>query len=644
MATTAPYGSWASPISADLIVGETIGLGAPALDGAYAYWTEARPAEAGRVVLVRCRVDDASATPEDVTPAPYNVRSRVHEYGGGAFLVDGGRIWFVNFADQRIYGHAPGEPPTPVTAAGDWRFADLCFNRRRNRLIAVREDHGAPGEPKNEVVAVALEDGAVSVLAGGHDFVAAPRLDVAGGRLAWLAWDHPNMPWDGTELRLADLDGAGQPAAARVVAGGPAESIFQPEFSANGALHFVSDRTGWWNLYRAGPDGDQALCTMAAEFGQPQWVFAMSSYALDGDGRPVAAWTRDGLWQLGAIEAGAATAFVLPYDAVSGVCAAAGKVLFLGAAPDRDAAVVLYDRAGGRHRVLRRAASAALDASYIARPRPLSYPTSDGATAHAFYYAPTNRDFAAPPGTRPPLMVRGHGGPTGASSPALNLQIQYWASHGFAVLDLNYRGSTGYGRPYREALYGNWGVADVDDAVAGARHLVAEGLADADRLAIRGGSAGGYTALAALAFRDTFSAGASHYGIGDLAALAADTHKFESRYLDRLVGPLPAAAAIYRARSPLHHTAGLDCPVIFLQGLDDRIVPPNQAEAMVAALQAKGLPVAYLAFAGEGHGFRKAENVKRALEAELYFYGRVFDFMPADAIEPVDIANLADAR
>lgn len=633
----APYGAWQSPITPQLITGATVGLAAGTIEGDTVWWSEARASEGGRVVLV---AQTGSEPPRDVTPAGFNVRSRVHEYGGGASRVAGSTVWFVNFADQRLYEQKAGEAPRVVSPEGPWRYADICPDPARNRLICVRETERPDTEPANELVAVDLVDGAVAVIDGNHDFVASPVLNADASELAWLAWDHPNMPWDGAVLRLAALAGDGSVAEATDVAGGPAESVFQPAFGPDGSLCFVSDRSGWWNLYRTGPDGDEPLCPMDAEFGLPQWVFGMSTWGFAGDGRIVAACIAGGVSRLGLVADGRFSPFEMPYDAISDVEVCGDAVLFVGASATIPPTLVRLDLADGSLTAIKSSSAVPVDAAYLSRPEPVAFPTSGGATAHAFYYPPCNSDFRAPAGEKPPLLVRGHGGPTAASSSALNLGIQFWTSRGFAVLDVNYRGSSGFGRAYREALNGQWGVVEVDDVVAGADMLVDRGLVDPARLAVRGGSAGGYTTLAALAFRDRFSAGCSQYGIGDLMALAHDTHKFESRYLDRLIGPLPEAAALYRERSPLAHADGLSCPVIFLQGLDDKVVPPNQAEAMVAALDAKGLPVAYVAFAGEGHGFRKAENVIRALEAELAFYGRIFGFAPAGALVPLEIRNL----
>lgn len=633
----APYGTWKSPITAGLIAGTTISLSSLAVENDVFYWLEGRPAEGGRTVVVR-QFGDIS---EDVTPTGFNVRSRVHEYGGGSALVADGEVYFVNFDTQRIYCQRPGDTPRALTPEAAGRFSDMQLDRKRRRLICVREDHSGTGEPRNELVAVNLEGRAIEVLDGGHDFVASPRINEAGDRLAWLSWDHPNMPWDGTTLWTATFDDEGGIGTPRKIAGGSGESIFQPEWSADGELLFVSDRSNWWNLYKTSNQGILPISPTEAEFGLPQWAFGMSTYGVVGDGRIVASCCQAGMWRLGVIVDDRLKAFDLPYSDISGVRVSGDAVLFVGSSATLPSQLVHLDIASGEYTVLRYSSVVDLDAGYLSQPETVEFPTTDGTVSYGFYYAPKNPKFEAPADELPPLIVRGHGGPTGAASAALNLSIQFWSSRGFAVLDVNYRGSTGFGRAYREALYGNWGIADVDDMVAGAEFLVARGVADPKRLMIRGGSAGGFTTLAALTFRDTFSAGASHYGIGDLMALARDTHKFESRYLDRIIGPLPESEALYNQRSPINYTDQLDCPVIFLQGLDDKVVPPNQAEAMVDALKAKGIQVAYLAFEGEGHGFRKAENVERALVAELTFYGRIFQFEPADKLPPLEIHNLA---
>lgn len=640
--STRPYGSWPSPVSAEAIVQGGIGLGDIVLDGADTYWAEARPREAGRVVVVRCMADGRCV---DCTPEGHSVGSRVHEYGGGAFTVVDGRIYYVNLSDQQIYHHRPDREPIALTAVADARFADLRWDAYRQRVLAVCELHHPQGEPENQLVAVAAgpDGSAPVVLAKGADFYSSPTLSPDGRRLAWLSWNHPAMPWDSSELWLAELDAHGMPHEPRRIAGGPGESLFQPQWGADNTLYCVSDRTGWWNLYRCENGHLEPLCTMAAEFGLPHWVFGLSTYALaDGDGL-YCAYCEEGRWTLGRLQPGSEALLeplVTPYTQIDGLRGAEGRWVFRAGAPDRATAIVEYAPHDGTFRELRRASEPLLSADAIAQPIPMRFPTHDGGQAHAFFYPPTHPEYHGPIGEQPPLIVIGHGGPTSATSTALNPQIQFWTSRGFAVVDVNYRGSTGYGRAYHQALNGGWGVVDVADCVAAARYLIEQGRVDPERCAIRGRSAGGYSTLAALTFHDLFRAGASYYGISDLEILARDTHKFESRYLEQLVGPYPEARETYRARSPIHHVERLAAPVIFFQGLEDKVVPPNQAEHMVEALRAKQLPVAYVTFPDERHGFRQAANIKRALEAELYFYSRVFGFPLADALEPVAIDNL----
>ncbi len=640
-ATVAPYGEWKSSITADLIVGETVGLGQICCDRGDVYWTELRPSEQGRTVLRR-RGPEGTVT--DLTPSEFNVRSRAHEYGGGSYTVSAGTVYFCNGADQRLYVQKPGVAPRPLTGEGPWRYADMHVDAPRQRVVTVREDHDEGlAEPANTLVAIGF-DGRVTVLATGADFYAAPRLSPDGKRLAWLTWDHPDMPWDACRLWVAEIDEDGSLANPECLAGGDGEAVFQPEWSPDGVLHFISDPTGWWNLYRCDGVTVAPVCPMEADFGLPQWVFGMTTYGFDDKNGIVAAYADGGRWRLGRIDraTGRLSPIETSYRDFGSLKVAGGSANFIAGHPSEPPSLVALDLNNGTVETVSRSTKAAIDPGHISAAEAIRFPTSGGREAHGFYYPPANRDFAAPKGELPPLIVKSHGGPTGQTGDSLNLKIQYWTSRGFAVLDVNYGGSTGYGRAYREQLRGEWGVVDVDDCVAGADFLVGQRRADRDRLIITGGSAGGYTTLCALTFRDTFKAGASHYGIGDLSTLATDTHKFESRYLDRLVGPWPQAAAVYRERSPVHFADDLDCPVIFFQGLDDKVVPPNQAEAMVAALRDKGTPVAYCPFEGEGHGFRQAANMKRALEGELYFYGKIFGFSPADEIAPVPIENLTE--
>jgi dipeptidyl aminopeptidase/acylaminoacyl peptidase len=635
-AKTAPYGSWKSPITSDLIVAQATVLSDVRLDGDDIYWLEGRPQEQGRSVIVRAGADGRIA---DLTPAGRNVRTRVHEYGGASWLVADGACIFANFADQRLYrqrvGAADSEPltPEPATAKRHWRYGDGVLDHRRHRWIGVREDHAGDGEAVNAIVAVDLDRPGESpgrVLVDGHDFFCSARLSPDATRMVWLAWDHPNMPWNGTTLYLADIAPDGGPAAARVIAGGPSESVFQPTWSPDGStVVFVSDRTGWWNLYAydVARGTTRPLCPMEAEFGVPQWVLDASTFAFIDSARIVCTYTKSGLGRLAILEVatGGLQEIATPFTEFGAVRASRDRVVFRGGAPDRPTSIVALDLQSGAHRTLKQATDL-IDrtelriADYLTRAEPVAFPTTGGKTAFALFYAPHNPDYVGGAGEKPPVLVKCHGGPTSSASSTLNLGIQFWTSRGIAVLDVNYGGSTGFGREYRERLRLNWGIVDVDDCVNGVRHLAAQGRIDPRRAVISGGSAGGYTTLAALAFRDVFQGGASYYGVSDVAALARDTHKFESRYLDWLIGPYPQEEARYRERSPLYHADRLSKPVIFFQGDEDAVVPPNQTDVMVEALRRNSNAVGYLLFSGEQHGFRQAANIKRCLDSELAFY------------------------
>ena len=628
MPETLPYGAWRSPITSDLIVAETIGLGGVIVDGNDIYWIESRPGEGGRNVLVKKGAGD-------VNPPPYNTRSRVHEYGGGSVTVHRGTAYFSNFSDQRLYRIEPGgvpEPLTPEAEAGtSWRYADGAMDEARRRWVGVREAHAA-GQVDNAIVAIdPTTPSAGRVLAEGADFYAAPRVSPDGTRLAWLAWDHPNMPWVGTELWIAEIAEDGSLGARRKIAGSDSESVAQPSWSPDGVLYLISDRNGWWNLYRCDLGGDgmvHPVCSHAAEFAAAQWAFGQSSYAFLSEGQMVCSYGEGGRTVLARLDiaSGRLTPLALPYSEFGSIKVCGGRIVCGAGSPTGPGAIVAIDPENGAVEVLRQSSASAADPDlqrYFTAAQHLEFHTENGLTAFANYYAPKNPDFAAPAGETPPLVVKCHGGPTSSASSSLSMGIQYWTSRGIAVIDVDYGGSTGYGRAYRERLKGTWGVVDVDDCVNAARHVCAEGLADPERAVITGGSAGGYTVLAALAGRDFFKGGASYYGVSDVAALARDTHKFESRYLDWLIGPYPQEEELYRERSPLTHADKLDCPVIFFQGAEDRVVPPNQTEMMVEALRRRGIPCGYLLFAGEQHGFRRAENIKRALDAELYFYSEL---------------------
>ena len=643
---TAAHGSWRSPLDAQRVAAGVRPVSAPRIAGTGIVWLEGLPAEGGRVVARRW---DAGRL-QTLTPAGLNLRSRVHEYGGGACIAAGEQLFFTHFADQRVYTQQGDAPPQPLTAgdAGTQRHADFEFDPQRRRLLAVREDHGTgAAEPRNSLVSLPSDPSGSSdastdaearsapwTLAEGMDFYAAPRLSPSGRQLAWLAWNHPQMPWQGCELWLATLDTAGRAQDARRVAGGPGEALVQPQWSPQGELFVASDRSGWWNLYRvdtARTDSLQPVCPIEAEFARPMWVFGQSLYGFTAPEEITAAIIEKGVGRLVRIRLRAgADAEVSPLPSpcsdITELRAGPGFVVVQAASASTAEQIIRIDLVTGAHQVLASSLADPPPPDAISAPQPMSYVSAGGRTAHAFFHPPCNPGFAAPAGELPPLIVTSHGGPTSMSGGGLRLSLQYWTSRGFAVLDVNYGGSSGFGRPYRQLLDGQWGVVDVEDCVAGAQFVAAQGWVDARRMAIRGSSASGFTTLCALAFHDVFAAGASHYGVSDLAALDADTHKFESRYTASLVAPPATREAVYAARSPLRHAARIRAPMIFFQGLEDRVVPPSQSLVMVEALRAQGVPVAHHTFEGEGHGFRQQATIAACLDAELAFYGQVFGF------------------
>ena len=640
-----PYGAWPSPITADRAAAGSVGLRETRAIGDATTWLERRPREQGRSVVVR---SGPGAEPVDVTPPGVSVRTRVHEYGGGSYAVDGTTTYFVNLEDQRLYRQEVGGAPTaitpePATPRG-LRYADMNVSPDGRWIASVHERHQGEGMPVNELVVIAADGSAMSTLASGRDFYAFPRWSPDGSRIAFIAWDFPRMPWDGTELMVVDVASDGSAGPSRAVAGGERESIFQPAWGPDGSLTFVSDRTGWWNLYREGADGELTnLTPMSAEFAVPMWNFGYSSYAFLSDGRIVCTYRERGVHHIALLDPATRELLDLdlPYETFEPAVSVSGQRLaFVAGGPTTPTQVVSLDFSTRAVEVLRESDVVDFDPEYLSVPEPIEFPTTDGQTAFAHYYPPTNPVAVAPDGERPPLLVNVHGGPTSEADPELHLEVQFFTSRGFAYAEVNYRGSTGYGRAFRESLYGRWGVVDVDDAVAAARYLVGGGLADPDRLLIAGGSAGGWTTLCALTFRGVFATGSSYFGVSDLEPFAETTHKFESKYLDLLVGPWPEAAELWAERSPVRHAEQLSRPLLILQGDEDEVVPPAQSEEIVRALRRRGLPYAYLLFEGEQHGFRKMESISRGLSAELTFYGKILGFEPADRLPPLEIVNL----
>ncbi len=646
MKSVSHYGSWTSPVTAAFTVEGVRELGWLGYDRGVLYWTESRPEEGGRNTIMRWL---PGGEPEEILPSPWYVRTRVHEYGGRSFLVEDGTVWFSNFDDQRLYCMLPGEEPRPITPEAELRYAAFVLDRPRKRLLCVREDHRPGGEPRNTLVALPLDGvNEGEILFDDADFVSAPSLSEDGSRIAFVSWRHPNMPWDDTSLWSAAFDEQGALTGLALHNEGVRESVIDPRWGKDNRLHAISDRDNWWGIYRIEGSRFDAIETgiERAEIGGPAWSIGEHYYHFMADGRIAVRVMEGGVQSAAIIDPARSRTSQLALNSASVIdLLPTEDGLFIINAPyDQPPALLQVNDDGAVRHVIRTASDNRLDGGWIPAYRLINFPTGNGEEAHGIYLPPTNPGAVAPADAAPPLMVTVHGGPTGVSRPAYNVSHLYWTSRGFAILDLNYRGSTGFGREYRRSLYGRWGVADVEDAVAGATWLADQGLADPQRLVIRGGSAGGYTTLAAHAFHDAFAAGASYFGISDIEALARDTHKFESRYLDQVIGPYPECKDLYVQRSPIHSLEGFRAPLLLLQGLDDRVVPPDQSRLIFEALKSRGVPTAYLPFAGEGHGFRRASNRIRALQAELYFYARVLDFESSEELPELEIVGLEESR
>jgi len=644
--TVAPYGSWVSPFKIERLTDRVVFLAEPLGSGGVRWWIEGRPDEGGRQVLIRRELD---GTLTRMTPTGFNARSRVHEYGGTAALISGDLVVVSDFVTGRLNRVVAPEELEPLTPEKQWRFADAIHDVARNRLIAVREDHepevvAEHGEWNNELVAIDLASGDVSALATGSDFYAAPRLSPDGTTLVWLEWHHPNMPWDGTELRHATIGPDGSLANPRTIAGSRQDWISQPRWSPEGVLHFVAEPEGWMNLYRWVDGRAEAVTSLEAELAGPDWQFGYVTYEfLDGGDILAIARSggRDELIRIAPDET--ITTIDVPYTEMNGLSIDGDRVVLRAAGPDKPAAVIDTDLRGDV-KVLRTASPSLPDPADVSMPEHVEFPTTGSRTAFGNFYPPTNRQFAGPEGELPPLIVTSHGGPTAAAFSGFATGIQLFASRGYAVLDVDYGGSTGFGKAYRKRLEGQWGIVDVDDCVAGARYLAERGLVDGERQAVRGGSASGFTTLAALAFTDQFDAGCTYFGIGDLRAFVKDTHKFESRYLESLLGPWPEARQVYLDRSPSLHAEQITAPVLVQQGEEDKIVPKEEAERIVDALFERRIPHAYLLYPGEDHGFRGHDAIIRSFGAELSFYAQVFGFEPADDIEPLESQFLDEDR
>lgn len=634
---TAPYGSWKSPLTADNIVQKAIGFGKLAIDQDAFYWLERRPQEKGRGTIMRRR----HGIIDELVPEPYNVRTRVHEYGGGDYTVSRGIVYFSNFTDQQLY-KVENNAITKLTNQNHFLYADAVVDEQNNQLICIREDRTTSAiQAINTVVAIDLTDGKETILVEGNDFYSSPRISPDGKSLCYLTWNHPDMPWDGTELWTCDLlkkkiDNR------TLVAGSRTESIVQPEWSPDNVLYYLSDKTNWWNLYRHNGKKEEPIVVIDAELGTPQWIFGISRFGFSRNYGCVFFYKHKGALHFCTVDCGTKKIIEhpVPFTSIGELHVTDADCYLHVGYRHKSSEIVHYNLKSRTTETIKASSTIQMDQTYLSPVEEIAYPTTGGQIAYAYYYPPKNEDYIAPENEKPPLFVHVHGGPTAATGDALDLSLQYYTSRGFAVVDVNYRGSTGYGRRYREALKGMWGVVDIDDCVAAVAYVIRDKGVDPERVAISGGSAGGYTVLGAITFRNIFTAGASYFGISDLELLAKEIHKFESRYLESLVAPYPQEKKVYEQRSPIHYTDWISKPVIFLQGLEDLIVPPNQAERMVDALRSKGIPVAYIAFEGEQHGFRQGKNIKKALESEYYFYSKLFSFSPADHLEEITIENL----
>jgi len=628
MEKNATYGSWQSPITAEQVAKGTLRFSEVKIDDGKIYWLEQRPSDSGRTTIMSW---SASEGEQELLAREYNVSSKVHEYGGGALLVNKGRIYFVNKSDQQIYNLLAGGKIEKITSRNTARFADGCIHPKAAALFYVMEEHNE--QVTNTIVRIDLLTGKIATIASGQDFYASPRISPDGKKLAYVCWSHPNMPWDGTELWVLDL----QTNQRKKVAGGISESIVDPKWSMDGELYYISDRSNWWNIFK----GTKPLWQHDAEFALPHWIFGRSLMGFAKDGI-FCSYVKNGTHSFAKISFdGKATPVNLPFTNVQYVSVEGEKAALIASSLSQPSSIVLYDLKKGTAQTIKRCCSSLIAHDYISQPIAVEYP-SNGRTAHAFYYPPLNPNYRGLPNEKPPILVNLHGGPTAHVSPTYSPTILFWTSRGFAYLDVNYGGSTSYGRKYRDSLKGKWGIIDVDDCTNGALYCVKQGLADPSRLTVSGGSAGGFTTLASLAFRDVFKAGADFFGVSDLERLALDTHKFEARYLDGLVGPYPEQRDTYLKRSPIYHIEKITQPIIIFQGDKDTVVPPSQSEMMFKTLVASHIPTAYLLFKGEGHGFEKAENIQRSLEAQLYFFSKILKFPLSEKIEAVPIENLLE--
>ena len=635
------YGSWESTITPEKITEGGLRFSEIRSNGSDLYFLEGRPEESGRYVIVKQASDGKIS---DAIPKEFNSRNAVHEYGGGSYAVGQKNIYFTNWNDQRIY-KVNGENVNPITKEPPFeksiRYSDLTLSIDEEWLFCVRETHFEKEEAKNELVAISTTENSQIVLCTGRDFYSSPRINPTNKEICWLEWDHPNMPWDGTELFIAnfDLDGLSE---IKFIDGSKNISIIQPEWSDSGELIYISDESGWWNLKKYSENTTATILDEETDHGEPAWNFGVRTYFLKDDYiylRGSSKNNNKGLIRKINISGEIIEEIEVLHTSIGGLTHHENKALYIGASPVSNSEIVSYDLMKKNEETIKESNPVKIDIEEISIPEEISFPTTQNAIAYGYFYKPKNKNFQGESEEKPPLLVISHGGPTSATSNALNLSIQYWTNRGIAVADINYRGSTGYGKKFRDSLKGNWGVYDTDDCIAAVDHLSEKGLVDSSRVAIKGGSAGGYTTINALTFHDRFAVGATYYGIADLSVFIDDTHKFESKYLESLIGKYPEEKEKYYERSAINFTDQLSCPMIIFQGTEDKIVPPSQAEIMAQGLRDKKIPFSLIMYEGEQHGFRQSKNIISSLESEIYFYSKVLGFKPFDKLKEVEIEN-----
>jgi len=609
---TAEFGTWDSPIKASMVAQNNITFQDLVLDNNNIYWSEMRPSENGRYVIVK-QTNDLNQ--QDMLPPGYNARNRVHEYGGASFTVKNDIIYFINYKDQKIYELKPQQMPRAITPEGT-RFADMHVTPFG--IIAVAESHTGNNPPENYIAQINIDSGKVSKIASGYDFYAGIAISHDYQHIAWICWNQPNMPWDNNQLWIANLSDNGIISPKQVDPDTPNQSFFQPQWRDDNKLFVVSDKSNWWNIYSIYNLKMSPVFEVESEIGLPQWVFNMSTWGFYNN-KIICTFSDKGIGKLFEYDNAKLSEIKLPFTSYSQIRSNNTNLVMLAGSSNKPTMLIKLDH-HYKYNVLQTSSQLEISTDYLSQPEHIEFNTTDGRKAYAYFYPPKNKEYQSIPGSLPPLIVQSHGGPTASANANLNLKIQYWTSRGFAFADVNYAGSTGYGREYRKSLEGKWGIYDIDDCSSFAKYLYEHHKVDKNKLAITGGSAGGYTTLAALTFTDTFHVGASHYGVSDLEALAKETHKFEAKYLDKLIGLYPEEKSLYQARAPINHIEKLSAPVIFFQGAEDKIVPPSQAEAMYLALKNKNIKTSYFLFPEEQHGFRKSENIITALEEQRKFF------------------------